>query len=74
MKASPEALLIMSKMKGDKPADDTAEEADEGDVSSEAAAAACENVFKAIRGRAPNEQEANDLEEALEDWMKAKGY
>lgn len=73
---SPEALLIVNKLKGGKGKPDDAEEEkeDSGDVSAEAVTASCESVFKALRGREGSEEEVKALEEALDDWFTAKGY
>jgi hypothetical protein len=76
MKASPEVMLILSKMKGGKKPSDDAEESaeDSGDVSAEAMTAACEALFKALRGREGSDQEIMAVEEAMDDYCTAKGY
>lgn len=75
--ASPEALLIIGKMKGKKGAEPKGEDAsDEGegaseDTGAEARRAAAEDVFKAATGREPSESEAKAMDEALYAYWEA---
>lgn len=79
MPKSPEVMAIIAKLHKAKGGDDAAEEKDEGEggdesAMSEAKRAAAEDLFKAIRGREPNEEEAKSTEEALSTYMEACGY
>lgn len=81
---SPEAIAIIAKLKkkrgasADDGADDEGapdEEGDEsdGDAGEEAKSAAAEDLFRAIRGRDPNEEERAAVREALESFHDACG-
>lgn len=76
---SPEATLIVEGIKGkgkgaSAPAKDD-EESEEGEsTDKEAARAAIETIFKAIKGRDPSDEEASELEDGLDSYCMAKGY
>lgn len=76
MKNSPEAIAIIAKLKrGKAPEADSEEESeDKGDVSAEAVSAACAELFRAIRGREPSDEETKATEEAMDSYCMAKGY
>lgn len=71
----PEAIAIIAKLKKAKPSmgkpmDDDADESN-GDVNEENQLSAAEDLFQAIRGRAPSEQEAEAVRAALQAYREA---
>jgi hypothetical protein len=69
----PETVAIVSKIKGAE-GDGEEKTEGEGDAAEEAKNAAAEDLFQAIRGRAPNESERSDTRAALDAYHKACGY
>lgn len=67
----PETVAIVSKYKG---GEEDGEESEEGDAAEEAKNAAVEDLFQALRGRAPTESERADTRAALDAYHKACGY
>ncbi len=70
-------IARLAKGKGKSADEETSEgePANEKDsVDEEAKTAAAEDLFKAIRGREPSEEEAKATEEALSTYMEACGY
>jgi hypothetical protein len=67
----PEAAVIVAKLRkqagGGKVGDDE-DKAEEGDAGAEARRSAVEDVFQTIRGRAPTDEEADKLEDALKSF------
>jgi hypothetical protein len=59
-----EASAIVSKMRGGKSYGE-GESPDDADAGSEAFAVAAENVFEALRGRAPSPEESDRFKAAL---------
>lgn len=69
----PEAAIIVAKLRkqagGGKVGDDEKAE-DEDDASSETRRSAAEDVFQAVRGRAPTDEEASKIDEALQKYVE----
>lgn len=77
MKASPEAMMIIQKIKGKgKPApkDEASDDETEGDAGSEATRAACEDMLKVVLKREPKPEETDAWVEAMDSYFTAKGY
>lgn len=76
--ASAEAESIISKIKGKGKAalaaksEESAEP--EADAGSEAQRAACEDMFKILKGREPSAEEASAFADAMDAYATARGY
>ena len=75
--ASAEAESIISKIKGKgktAPAAKAESDEPEADAGSEAQRAACEDMFKILKGREPTSDEASAFAEAMDAYATARGY
>ncbi len=78
-KPSPEALLIIGKMKPkgkekEAPGDSENDAETSDDSETEATRAACEDMLKVALGREPRSSEVDTWVEAMDAYFTAKGY